>query len=74
MWKHGNQWRSRSGFPGTGHKDGYDAELWAIGLALDVTIDKRETLQWYEVKTVAIFSDSLIAIQQAALMEPGPGQ
>jgi len=29
----------------------FDAELWAIGLALEVTIEKRETLQRHGVKT-----------------------
>ena len=52
----------------------FDAELWAIGLALVVTIEKRETFQMYGVKMVAIFSDSQTAIQQAAHLEPGPGQ
>jgi len=52
----------------------FDAELWAIGLALDVTIEMRETLQSHEVKTVAIFSDWQTAIRRAAHVEPGLGQ
>jgi len=35
----------------------FDAELWVIRLALDVTIKKREILQTYGVKTVVVFSD-----------------
>jgi len=31
----------------------FDAELWAIGLALDVAIEKRKTLQVHGVKMVA---------------------
>jgi hypothetical protein len=40
--KHGNEWRSRRSFLGTGRLKVFDAELGAIGLALDVTIKKRE--------------------------------
>jgi len=72
--KHGNQWRSRRSFLGTGRMEVFDAELWAIGLALGETIEKRETLQRHGVKTVAIFSDSQTAIRRAAHLEPGPGQ
>jgi len=50
------------------------AELLAIGLALDVAIEKRETLQVHGVKTVAVFSDTQAAIRRAALLQPGPGQ
>jgi len=52
----------------------FDAELWAIGLALDVTFEKRETLQIHGVKTVAVFSNSQAAIRHSAHMEPGRGQ
>jgi ribonuclease HI len=52
----------------------FDAELWAIALALEVTIEKRETLQIHGVKTVAVFSDSQAAIRRTAHLEPGPGQ
>jgi len=38
--KHGNEWRSRCSFLGTGRLEVFDAELWAIGLALDVPINK----------------------------------
>jgi hypothetical protein len=36
----------------------YDAELWAIGLTLRVSVKKRETVQSHGVTKVAIFSDS----------------
>jgi len=52
----------------------FDAALCVIGHALDVTIKKRETLQKYGVKTVAVFSDWQAAIRRAAHLEPGPGQ
>jgi len=52
----------------------FDAELWAMGLALDVTNKKRESLQIHGVKTVEVFSDSQAAIQRTAHLEPGPGQ
>jgi hypothetical protein len=52
----------------------FNAELWAIGLVLDVGIEKRETLQVHGVKTVAVFSDSQAAIRGPAPLEPGPEQ
>ena len=52
----------------------FDAEMWAIGLALDETIEKREILQRNRVKMVAVFNNSQAAIRRAAHMEPGPGQ
>jgi ribonuclease HI len=52
----------------------FDAELGAIGLALDVAIEKRQTLQKHGVKTVAVFSDSQGAIRRAPHLVPGPGQ
>jgi len=60
--KHGNQWRSRSSFLGTGRMELVDAELWAIGLGLGEMINKRETLQRHAVKTVASFSNSQTTI------------
>ena len=59
---------------GIGRIEGFDAELWAIGLALDETVKKRETLQRHGVKSVAVFSDSQAAIRLMAHLEPGPGQ
>jgi hypothetical protein len=55
--KHGNEWRSGPSFLGTGRMELFEAELWAMGLALDVAIKMRETLQMLGVKTVAVFSD-----------------
>jgi hypothetical protein len=40
----------------------FDAKMWMMGLALDVGIVKRETFQKDEVKRVAVFSDSNVAI------------
>jgi len=59
---------------GTGRVEVFDAELWTIGLALNETIKKRETLQRHGVKTVAVFSDSQAAIRRTAHLEPGPAQ
>jgi hypothetical protein len=61
--KHGNEWRSHHSFLGTGRMEVFDAELWAIALAPDVAIKKRETLQKHGVKPVAGFSDSQAAIR-----------
>jgi len=72
--KHGNQWRSCRTFLGTERMEVFDAELWAIGLALGQTIKKRETLQRHGVRMVPIFSDSETTIERAAHLEPGLGQ
>jgi len=52
----------------------FDAERWAIGLALDLAIDKTELLPRHAVKMVAVFSDSQTAIRRAAHLEQGPEQ
>jgi len=54
--------------------DVFDAELWAIGLALDVAIEKRETLLQDGVKMVAVFSDSHAVIRRTAHLESGLAQ
>jgi len=61
--KHGNEWRSHLSFQGTGRMEVFDAERWAIGLALDMAIENSETLQEHGVKMVALFSDSQATIQ-----------
>jgi len=43
--KHGNQWRSHISFLGTGPMEVFDAERRTMGLALDMTIMERESLQ-----------------------------
>jgi len=71
--KHGNECSPRRSFLGTGCMEVFNAELWAIGLALDVAIEKREKLQEHGVKTVPVFSDSEAAIRPTAHQELGPG-
>jgi len=72
--KHGNEWRTRRSYLGTGRMVVFDAELWAIGLALGETVKRRQRLQQHGVKAVIVFSDSHGAIQRRAHPEPGPGQ
>jgi len=72
--KHGNQWRSRCSSLGTECMEVFDTELWAIGLALGQTIEKRETVQRHGVSMMPIFSDWETTIERAAHLEPGPGQ
>jgi len=72
--KHRNQWSSGPSFLGTGRMEIFDAKLWAIRLALDVAIKKRETLLIHGVKTVAVLRDSPAAIRRTSHLEPGPGQ
>ena len=55
--KHGNEWKSRHRFVGTGLMEVFDAELGAIGLALHVAIEMSDIMQMHEVKTVAVFSE-----------------
>jgi len=55
--KHANQRRSCHSYLGTGRMEVIDTELWAIGLPLDVMVEKRDTLQRHAVMTVAVFSD-----------------
>jgi ribonuclease HI len=72
--KHRDEWRSRRSYLGTGRREVFNAELWAIVLALEETIEKREPLQRHGVKTVAVFSDSQATIWRTAHLDPGPGQ
>jgi len=72
--KHRDEWRSRRSYLGAGRMEVFDAELWAIGLAHEVTIEKIETLQRHGVKTVAVFSDSQAAIRRTPHQEAGMGQ
>jgi len=72
--KHGNQWSTSRSILGTARMEIFEAELWVISLALDVTIEKRETLQIHGVKMVPVFSNSQAAIRRTAHLEPGPGQ
>jgi len=72
--KHGNHRRSRQCYLGTARMEVFDAEWWAIRLALEVGKGKRELLQDRGVETVAVFSDSLAAIRWTAHLGPGPGQ
>jgi ribonuclease HI len=72
--KHRDKWRSRRCYLGIAQMVVFDAELWAIGLALEETIKKTETQQRHGVNTVAVFSNSQAAIRQTAHLEPGRGQ
>jgi len=72
--QHRNQGSSRHSMLGTGRKKVFDAELWGIGLALDLAIEQREPFQTHEVKTVAVFGDSQATIRWTGHMEQGPGQ
>jgi hypothetical protein len=51
-----------------------DVELSAIGVVLDVTIEKREVLQNHAVKMAAVFSNAQTAVRRMSHVEPGPGQ
>jgi len=72
--KHRAEWRSRRSVLGTGSTEVFDSELSAMGLTLDVAIEKGESLQEHGVKTVAVITESRAAIQPTVHLEPGPGQ
>jgi hypothetical protein len=72
--KHRDEWRYHRSYLGTGRMEVFGDEQWAIGLALDLAIEKRETLEKHGVETVAVFSYSQAVIQRTAHVEPGPGQ
>jgi hypothetical protein len=44
--------------------DVVDSNIEGIGLGLDMSFEKRETLQMHGVQTVPVFSDSSAAIEQ----------
>jgi len=52
----------------------FDAELWAIGVALRKSVARAEALRAHGVTTVAVFSDSQAAIRRTVHLDPGPGQ
>jgi len=60
--KHRDEWRSCHSYLGTGRMEVFDAEVSAIRPALDVAIEKRETLQNHGVEMVAVFSESQASI------------
>jgi len=72
--KHRDEWGYRRSCLGTGPTEVFDAELCAIGLALEETIEKREILQRNRVNMVAVCSDSRAGIRRAAHLGPGPRQ
>jgi hypothetical protein len=51
---------------GTGGTEVFDAELWAIGVALRKSVSRAEALRAHGVTTVAVFSDSQVAIRRTA--------
>ena len=61
-------------YPGTGRMEVFHAELWAIGVALWMSVANAEALQAHGVTTVAVFSNSHAAIRRTAHLNPGPGQ
>jgi hypothetical protein len=60
--EHRDGWRAFRSHLGTGRVVVYDAELWAIVLALQESVKRKNTLQTHEVTKVAVFRDSQAAI------------
>jgi len=74
VWKHTDEWRSLCSHLGARCMEIIDAELWAIGLTLKMTIGKGETLPTHAPKTVAGFTDPQATIRRTAHLEPVLGQ
>jgi len=72
--KHGNEWRSRRSYLGTGHFEVSYAQRWAIALSLNVPIQKRKMLHWHGSQAVVAFSNSQAAIRWTAHVELGCGE
>jgi len=58
----------------TGQMEVFDAEHWAIEVALRRSNASAEALQAHGVMTVSVFRDPLAAIRPIAHLDPGPGQ
>jgi hypothetical protein len=71
---HSAELRTRHSCLGTGRVEVFDANLWAIGLALEETIKKIKFLQSNGVTMVVVCSDSHATIRRVAHPETGPGQ
>jgi ribonuclease HI len=67
-------WTIFRSYLGTGQMEVFDAEQWAIGVALRKSVAKAEGLRACGVATVAVFSDSQAAIRRTAHLDAGPGQ
>jgi len=74
MCQYENELPSHYSYLGVGAMEVFDTELGAIGLTLDVTMEKRNILPRYGVKTVAVVTNAQGAFRWTALLEPGPGQ
>jgi hypothetical protein len=72
--KHRNECRSHHSYLGAVRIEVFNTGLWPIELTLEVTHEKRDTLQKLEVKMVAVVSDFQTTIQCAAHLAPGLGQ
>jgi len=72
--KHGDCWHAFRSHLGTRQMEVYNAELWAIRLALRESVRERDTPQVHGVTKIAVFSGSQVAVRQTEHLEPGPGQ
>jgi ribonuclease HI len=70
----GDHWTVFRSFLDTGRMEVFDAELWAIAVALRMSVINAKALRAHGVTTVGIFSDLHAAIRRTAHLDPGPGQ
>jgi ribonuclease HI len=70
----GDGWTVFHSYLGMGRMEVFDAEIWAIGVALQKSVSRAEALRAHGATTVAVFSDSQAAIRQTAHLDPGPVQ
>jgi len=70
----GESWKALRSYLRKGRMEVFDAELWAIWIALKKTVKRGEILHAQGVQKTVIFGDSQAAVRRAAHLEIGPGQ
>jgi hypothetical protein len=74
LCQHGDIWKAFRCHVGTGRMEVYDAERWAIGLALRESVKMRKTLSTHKVMKGGIISDWQVAIRRREHLEARPAQ
>jgi hypothetical protein len=69
--QHGNECSTSRSYQRAGHKEVFNAELWAIGQVLRETVKTIDRLQRHGANTVAVFSNSRGGIRQMAHPDTG---
>jgi ribonuclease HI len=70
----GDDWTFFHSFLGKGRMEVFEAELWAISIALPKSVTRAESLWALRVTTLVILSHTQAAIRRTAHLDSGPGQ